>query len=398
MKTYKSYLPQVSIIVCTYNRVAYLKKCLDSLQKLNYPNYEIIVVNGPSTDKTDDLLSDYCDIKNLNQPKLNGLSVARNIGIKASSGEIIAFIDDDAVADANWLTCLAEEYKDESVGGVGGLVYDITGSWLQFKNGFINKCGIPTFIVDNAPNFNDKGGYNFNYIMGTNSSFRKSTLVKVGCFDKNIKYYADEAELCVRIIKSGEKIIHTSKAKVFHGMVEGHNRKSPYDLNWSEIMKNVIYFTLKNFRGDFSSYTFRPTKSLYWWLKYFIHPYFNKDISLKQLFDIYLKLVIGAMNGYISGLKVSVNKNNSILVNIPTFNRDDKLKICLLSQEFSKNCNGGVCRYTYDLAHALAELGNEVHVVTHSKKDHEYEYRTENVYVHAIIPQSIDFLGLSNDM
>ncbi len=75
-----------------------------------------------------------------------------------------------------------------------------------------------------------------------------------------------------------------------------------------------------------------------------------------------------------------------------------KLKICFLSQEFSKNCNGGVCKYTYEIAHALADLDNEVYVITHSKKDYEHEYRDKNVSVHAVVPQSIDFLGLSDGM
>jgi hypothetical protein len=114
-------------------------------------------------------------------------------------------------------------------------------------------------------------------------------------------------------------------------MLEGHNRNSPYDLNWTEIMKNVIYFTLKNFRDEFSSYTVRPVKSLFWWLKYFTSHYLNKDISLKQLFDIYLKLVKGAMKGYKGGLKVNETKNN--LADITTPDGGRKLKICFLIQE-----------------------------------------------------------------
>ncbi len=72
----------------------------------------------------------------------------------------------------------------------------------------------------------------------------------------------------------------------------------------------------------------------------------------------------------------------------------EKFKIAFLSQEFSKNCNGGICRYTYDLAHALAESGNEVHVITRSEKKRENEYLDRMVYVHEIIPKTMDFLNL----
>jgi len=78
--------------------------------------------------------------------------------------------------------------------------------------------------------------------------------------------------------------------------------------------------------------------------------------------------------------------------------KNQKLKICFLSQEFSKNCNGGVCRYTYDLAHALAGSGNEVHVITKSKENNENEYRDQNVFVHEIIPEKLDFLDLPRNM
>lgn len=400
LKTFKNHLPHVSIIVCTYNRVVYLKKCLDSLQKLNYPNCEIIVVNGPSTDETDEVLSDYCDIKVLKQPKLNGLSVARNIGIEASSGEIIAFIDDDAVADANWLTCLVEEYKDETIGGVGGLVYGSEMTHIQFDNGVIDKCAIPTAIRNN--NVSSKKN-EFPILMGTNCSFRKDVLLSLGGFDAYFKYYHDESDLCVRILKKGFKIIYSRHAFVVHDMAEGHNRKSPYDLNWSEIMKNVEYFIVKNFGNEILSYTSRPIKSLYRQIIYFATVYRNKEVTFKDLIKIYLKLLLGAFRGYKDGVLSKIKRKdsdtNSFRSNICENDKHDKhIKICFLSQDFSKNCNGGVCRYTYDLAYALAELGNKVHVITKSEKDYEYMYRDQGVFVHKIISEPLDFLKLSDDM
>jgi glycosyltransferase involved in cell wall biosynthesis len=231
--------------------------------------------------------------------------------------------------------------------------------------------------------------------MGTNSSFKKDVLYEVGLFDRNIKYYLDETDVCVRVIKSGYKVKHIDDAIMCHEMIEGHNRKSSYDLNWTEIMKNVIYFTLKNFRSEFSSYTVRPVQSLFWWLKNFIPPYLNKDVSLKQLLGIYYQLIKGALKGYRYGLKV--NGNSNIVVGMPAHSKKN-LTVCFLSQEFAKECNGGVCRYTYDLAHTLAELGNEVHVITKSEKDRGYDYRDGKVFVHEIVPEQMDFLDLPEAM
>ena len=385
--------PSVSVVICTYNRANYLERCIKSLKKQTYPNFEMIVVNGPSTDETVQVLYKYPEIQVVRQEELNGLSFARNLGIAASNGEIIAFIDDDAVADENWIMYLVAGYTDDSVGGVGGLVYGPQKTHLQFDRGTINKCAIPTAIRDKDMKLRKD---EFSIIMGTNSSFRKEVLYEVDGFDPYFRYYHDESDLCVRIAKKGYRIVYQREASVIHDMLEGHNRNSHYDLNWTEIMKNVIYFTLKNFRTEFSSYIFRPVKSLFGWLEYFASLYLNKDISLKQLFDIYLKLAKGAMKGYTDGIKVRETKNK--LVDITTPDGGKKLKICFLSQEFAKNCNGGVCRYTYDLAHALAELGNEVHVITKSERNREYEYRDGDVVVHKIVPEPMDFLGLSEDM
>ena len=93
-----------SIVVNTLNREKLLKNTLDSFQYLDYPNFEVIVVNGPSTDSTEELLQSRSDkIKAARCPEAN-LSMSRNIGIAVASGEFVAFIDDDAIPEPEWLT------------------------------------------------------------------------------------------------------------------------------------------------------------------------------------------------------------------------------------------------------------------------------------------------------
>lgn len=321
----------VSVVICTYNRAKYLEKCLESLKKQTYLQFEIIVVNGPSTDETDILLEKYPEIKIIKQDKLNGLSFARNLGIEESEGKIVAFIDDDAVADVNWIKYLVEGYKDDSIGGVGGLVISPQGSnmpSIQFDRGIINKFGIPSAVRKDNEELKKN---EFPIIMGTNSSFRKDILEEVNGFDPYIKYYHDESDLCVRIIIKGYKIVYTKEAFVMHYMVEGHNRKSTYEMNYSEIMKNNIYFIVKNFRGEFLSYTFRPAFSLFCWFRHlFGYPYLKKNISLKQLLTIYIKLFKGAIKGYVDGLIVNVilttsSKKYTIWKKIDTQKKAEKI-------------------------------------------------------------------------
>lgn len=417
--------PFVSVVVCTYNRGKYLERCLCSLKQQSYQNYEIIVVNGPSNDETDSVLDKYPDVRVVKQETLNGLSYARNLGINASRGEIVAFIDDDAVADESWLNGLIEGYTDEMVGGVGGPVYDISGNWYQFKNGFISKSGIPSFVNENDLDFNDPDGDYLNYIMGTNSSFRRDVLFHVNLFDQEIRYYLDETDVCVRVIQAGFKIKNTDKAIVNHEMAEGHNRKNPYDINYHEISKNVMYFITKNFRNEIKSYTVRPFEAVVYWMRIVFNHYASHSISIRQLLNISTKIVWGAALGYKKGLTAknlgncegepnSVQNGKSTPDDVmqytidakdrqgtePMFTRKDlqvekKMVIALISQEYAKDCHGGICRYTYDLAHGLAGLGNEVHVVTKSETSENYDYMDRGIFVHAVVPLPVDFLNLS---
>ena len=121
----------VSVVINTHNRAESLKVTLESLFHQMYKNFEVIVVNGPSTDQTEKVVSEYGKhIKLLSCPVRN-LSVSRNIGIEAASGEIVAFIDDDGIADPYWIADLVAGYTGPEIGGVGGLVYDYTGTEIR---------------------------------------------------------------------------------------------------------------------------------------------------------------------------------------------------------------------------------------------------------------------------
>lgn len=407
----------ISVVVCTYNRVVFLKKCLQSLYEQKYSNYEVIVVDGPSTDDTDQFLATCNDMTIIKQEELNGLSYARNLGISAAKGEIVAFIDDDAIADKYWLKFLADKYYDEKVGAVGGIVFSPGKTEIQFANGIIKKFGIPDAVRNENNMLKDD---EIPILMGTNCSFRKSVLHMVGGFDPYFKYYHDESELCTRIFQAGYKIIYQKDAYVIHEMVEGHNRGSKFDLNWTEILKNIIYFTLKNFGGEFSSYTTRPIRAISWWFSIIKKEYFNKTISFKMLLKIYLKMIKGVIKGYIDGLRFNFNKKQKQASFLSLIDQQKEasmrqdpgsfkpepnkhhLKIALLSQEYSADCKGGICRYTYDLAYGLQKLGHEVHVISKSDDSREHNYIDKNIHIHQIIPAEIVILedpllnGISN--
>jgi len=211
--------PLASVVICTYNRAGYLKKCLDSMLNQNYDNFEVIVVNGPSTDETENLLKKY-PFKVIQQKEKGGLSAARNLGIKEAKGEIIAFIDDDGIADESWLYELTKLYTTEDIVSVGGKIMPI---WLSEKpEWYTNQLGSYLSLLDISQNIKQIVFPDCPY--GCNMSFKKSIFNVVGYFDvsfgrclsKNNLLSGEEVDLCKRINERGYKILYNPKAIVHH--------------------------------------------------------------------------------------------------------------------------------------------------------------------------------------
>src|SRR5262249_17401124 len=110
--------PKISVVVCSYNGVATINETLTALSQLNYPDYEVIVVDDGSTDATASIVRAHAG--RLIQTENKGLSNARNIEMEAATGEIIAYIDDDAYPDPDWLKFLAATFLSTDHVGIGG--------------------------------------------------------------------------------------------------------------------------------------------------------------------------------------------------------------------------------------------------------------------------------------
>jgi glycosyltransferase involved in cell wall biosynthesis len=177
--------PRISAIVCTYNRPAMLRRTLDSLlgQSLPEDQYEVIVVDNASTDSTKDVVEEYVrrsdNIRHVHEPE-QGLSQARNRGIEEARAEIIAFIDDDAVAGKSWLKtavkCFDEvQPKPVAVGGPILPLYDaVKPEWFKDEYEAITWGEEPRFL---------RPGEAF---WGSNMIFDKKALEVFGHFDINL--------------------------------------------------------------------------------------------------------------------------------------------------------------------------------------------------------------------
>ena len=181
----------LSVIINTYNRCESLRTTLESLSNQSCSDFEVVVVNGPSTDDTEKVVMDFPNVKLVSCPERN-LSISRNLGIDYSAGDIVAFIDDDAIAEYNWVRDILLAYTDDKVGGVGGLVYDYTGVHLQYKYSSCDRLGDTDFyIMPPFDRYNTPNCEKFLYLQGTNCSFRRSCLEEIGGFDEEFEYYLD---------------------------------------------------------------------------------------------------------------------------------------------------------------------------------------------------------------
>ena len=111
--------PRVSVVVCAYNAAGTLEDCITSLEKLTYPDYEVIVVNDGSTDRTGEIAHSHPRVRVIDTPN-RGLSAARNVGLAETTGEIVAYTDADVRVDRDWLTFLVQPFLTSDVVGSGG--------------------------------------------------------------------------------------------------------------------------------------------------------------------------------------------------------------------------------------------------------------------------------------
>lgn len=244
--------PAASVIVCTYNRKEWLGRCLDGLERLTARPSEIIVVDGPSTDGTRQMLEELQRAGRLRlvpQARLEGISAARNLGLAAARGEVVCFIDDDAIPAPEWLEGILEGYSGQNVGGVGGPVFHMDGRLAMGRNA-VDSFG----EWYDASRGEDTAG-KYPVMVGCNMSFRTEALRRVGGFDPYFKYHQDETDACLRVVLTGNDIVYVEKASVRHEWCEGSYRKDR--LKWYLRLRylwgrNNAHLVSKNFHGRVS--------------------------------------------------------------------------------------------------------------------------------------------------
>lgn len=213
--------PAVSVVVCTRDRIEDLRRCLTSLAALDPAPLEVIVVDSaPSREDASRLCAEF-DVTYLHEPVI-GQSRARNRGIAAARGEVVAFTDDDCVVDPGWLRALAVELIDPRVAAVTGVVVPLEletdAQWLFEEHGGHGR-GYRRIVLDGATvdPITRVGAIG----VGANAVFRRSALLKAGPFAEWLgpgtpARAADDYDMFCRLLDLGERIVFTPSQLVWH--------------------------------------------------------------------------------------------------------------------------------------------------------------------------------------
>lgn len=198
--------PKVSVIVASYNGARTLKACLDSLLRLNYPDYEVILVDDGSTDATPEMASLYKSVRYVRQTN-HGLSVARNTGLAAATGEIVAFTDSDCRADEDWLYYLVGDLFSSRFAGIGGPNF-LPPEDSAVAAAVLVSPGGPAHVM-----LSDRVA---EHIPGCNMVFYKWALEEIGGFDPIFTKAGDDVDVCWRLQQCGYRIGFSPAGFVWH--------------------------------------------------------------------------------------------------------------------------------------------------------------------------------------
>lgn len=198
-------LPRVSVAICTRNGARTLAGALSAATQLDYPEYEVIVVDDGSTDESAVIANGY-DVR-LIRTENRGLSAARNTAWRAATGAVVAYTDDDARPDQHWLRYVVDTIERGAFAGAGGPNLAPRG------DGVVADC------VANAP-----GGPNHvlvddvtaEHVPGCNMVFRRSVLEEIGGFDERFRAAGDDVDICWRVQEAGHRIGFSPAAIVWH--------------------------------------------------------------------------------------------------------------------------------------------------------------------------------------
>ena len=237
----------VSVVIVSRGRPAALSLCLTGIAQLDHPAYEVVVVACPAGAAALRAGPHAEHIKLLEFDAPN-IAAARNLALTQAAGEVVAFIDDDAVPEPTWLARLCAPFADPEVAAAGGYVRGRNGIDHQWRARSITAtgCDRPLDLPGDGPHFPHLSDAAVK-LQGTNMAHRRDVLARMGGFDPGFRFYMDDTDLDLRHARAGHRVAVVPLAEVHHGYAESARRgpdRSPRDL--TEIGASLALFLRKH--------------------------------------------------------------------------------------------------------------------------------------------------------
>lgn len=213
--------PKITILIPNYNGKKWLKQLLPTIEKVTYPNLEVLIVNNGSTDDSASFLKkNYPEFKVLEIKKNRGYAGANNLGVKRATGRYILFLNNDTKVTPNFLGPLVKKIEnDKTIGAVQPQIrnmvnknaIDSIGSFFTFT-GFLYHYG----YFQNATEKKYNKELSVYSVKGACYLMKKKDYLDLGGIDESFVTYVEESDLCHRILLSGKNIIYIPKSIVYH--------------------------------------------------------------------------------------------------------------------------------------------------------------------------------------
>ncbi|QSW99648.1 glucosyl-dolichyl phosphate glucuronosyltransferase [Haloterrigena alkaliphila] len=253
----------VSVVICTYAMERYdvFSECVDSVLSQTYDPLEVVLVVDGNDEVFERVQNDYSDLDDVVlhcNDRNQGISYSRTRGAEIATGDVVAFIDDDAVAEDDWVAELARVYEETDALAVGG---HVAPDWVTEKPDFFPAEFYWLVGCDERGMGEHMEELRNTY--GSNISFRREVFLNVGGYDENTGRHGDrhvqahEAPVCIRIAnKYGKGVIYNTDAVVHHKLFDyrGDFRWLVFRSFWQGYSKRIMDLLLPEASGDKNEY------------------------------------------------------------------------------------------------------------------------------------------------